>query len=52
MDYAAQLLSSGDYRVYEVAKKLAYTDVKYFSNLFKRHFGVSPSEYMEKGIMP
>lgn len=52
MEYAAKLLSSGDYRVYEVGKKLAYTDVKYFSNLFKRYFGVSPSEYMERGVAP
>ena len=52
MQYAAQLLSTGDLRVYEVAKKLAYTDVKYFSNLFKRYFGVSPSEYKGKGGLP
>ena len=52
MQYAAQLLSTGELRVYEVAKKLTYTDVKYFSNLFRRYFGVSPSEYKGKGGLP
>ncbi len=45
MLYAARLLSTGRYRVYELARRLGYSDVKYFSSLFKRYLGQSPSRY-------
>lgn len=47
MQYAAQLLSTGQYRVYELARRLGYTDAKYFSSLFKRYLGQTPSQYAE-----
>lgn len=47
MLYAARLLSTGEYKVYELARRLGYSDVKYFSSLFKRELGQTPSRYGE-----
>ena len=40
---ALTLLKTGVYTVEEVAEAIGVSDVKYFSKLFKRHAGVSPS---------
>lgn len=45
MRAAAELLRTTDLRVYEVAQRVGYADVKYFSQLFKRAYGMQPSEY-------
>lgn len=37
-------------RVKEVAANVGYADVKYFSQLFKEYFGVSPREYAERRL--
>ena len=42
---AVHLLKSGRMKVYEVCEAVGYSDVKYFSKLFKKSFGVMPSEY-------
>lgn len=44
---AKKLLKEGKLRVNEVADKVGYNDEKYFSRVFKKRVGVSPSEYME-----
>ncbi|MBR2930552.1 MAG: helix-turn-helix transcriptional regulator [Clostridia bacterium] len=44
LDHAHQLLESGYYTVEEVARLSGYNDPKYFSTLFKRHFGISPGK--------
>ena len=41
---AAALLKDGD-TVLDVSIKTGFTNAKYFSTLFKKHFGVSPSKY-------
>ena len=33
---------------YEVAEKVGYKDITYFSAIFKKHVGVSPSEYQDR----
>lgn len=43
--YAASLIHSGYYTVTEVAALSGFCDSKYFSLLFKRYTGVSPSQY-------
>ena len=48
MQTASTLLSAGDYKIYEVAEKVGYRDVAYFSSTFKKLTGVSPSEYQEQ----
>ncbi len=42
---AAELLSRGCFRVYEVAIRVGYNDEKYFHRVFKKEFGVTPDEY-------
>ncbi|NCB93101.1 MAG: response regulator [Clostridia bacterium] len=45
MNKAKQLLCSGDKSVNDVAEEVGYQDLKYFSKLFKKATGISPSEY-------
>ncbi len=42
---AAQLLSQGKYNVSEVADKTGFNDAKYFREVFKKYYKVSPREY-------
>ncbi len=45
MDQAARMLRDTDEKTYLIAEKTGYTDPNYFSYVFKRHFGVTPSKY-------
>ncbi|MEG0542047.1 MAG: response regulator, partial [Angelakisella sp.] len=45
---AMELLRDCRLKVYEVAAQVGYTDTAYFSNLFKKLVGVSPSEYQDR----
>lgn len=42
---AKELLKRGNYKTYEVAMRCGYENPTYFSTIFKRRTGVSPSEY-------
>lgn len=42
---AQQLLSSTNMKIALVAEESGFTDPYYFSNFFKKHNGISPSEY-------
>ncbi len=44
---AKEMLASTHYKNYEVAEKVGYHDSRYFSQIFKKKVGVSPSEYRE-----
>lgn len=48
IDEARRLLSSGSYKVYEVAEMLGFVSAFYFSKVFKKVVGVPPTEYMQK----
>ncbi|MCR5670596.1 MAG: response regulator [Butyrivibrio sp.] len=37
-------------KVYEVAEKVGYQDIAYFSNTFKKLVGKTPSDYQAKGL--
>lgn len=45
MARAAWLLCQSSRKTYEIALQLGYRDTEYFSRLFKKHMGVTPSEY-------
>ena len=45
MTEAANLLKQG-LPVQDVALLVGFTDSKYFSTAFKKHFGVSPSKFL------
>lgn len=42
---SVKLLSSGKYRVGEVADKTGFSDYKHFYSVFKKYTGMTPSEY-------
>lgn len=44
LEQATQYLKQGD-SVLDVSVKTGFVNVKYFSTVFKKHFGVSPSKY-------
>ncbi len=46
MDY----LKDVQVKVYEVAEKVGYQDIAYFSNTFKKLVGRTPSDYQTKGL--
>lgn len=48
MNEAKTLLERTSLRVNEIADRLGYSDITYFSNLFKRKAGVTPSEYRKR----
>lgn len=45
LNKAKELLLTGRYSVTEVAELCGYENVYYFSNVFKKHLGVSPKQY-------
>ena len=45
IEQAKELLGDKNNRIYEVCQRVGYTDAKYFSQLFKRMTGLSPSEF-------
>ena len=48
LQHAAQLLKQGEHTVTEVADIVGFSDVKYFREVFKKHFNVSPSQYAKQ----
>ena len=40
-----ELLATTDLMSYEIAEATGYADARYFSALFKKHTGRTPSEY-------
>ena len=45
MERASRLLIETNEKSYMIARQVGYTDPNYFSYVFKRRFGVSPSKY-------
>jgi len=50
IDKAKELIIEGDKKVKEVAQALGFTDEFYFSRIFKKIEGISPSEFYSKNI--
>lgn len=45
---AARLIREGQINITQVAYNIGFNNQTHFSTVFKRHFGMSPSEYAEK----
>ena len=45
MEEAIKLLNTTDDKTYIISAKVGYTEPNYFSYVFKKHFGISPSKY-------
>jgi len=50
MDQAKEYMLGGDMKIKEVAQAVGYTDEFYFSRMFKRIEGMSPSEFYSKNV--
>ncbi len=45
---ASQLLCESDLRISEIAFQVGFSDVNYFGTVFRKHFGMSPTQYLQK----
>lgn len=52
MSLAAQLLKNPDSSAIAVANQVGYQNYSYFSTMFKKYYGCTPSQYREKGDVP
>ncbi len=50
MNIAAELILNTDEKSCTIAEKVGYKDANYFSYVFKKKFGVSPSKYRTKHV--
>ena len=49
VEYACSLLQHNGHLVYEVSHMLGYDNAYYFSKVFKRYTGMTPTEYQNRG---
>lgn len=49
MEKAMEILREGRFSIQDVAKRVGYDDPYYFSKLFKKRFGLSPSAFKRHG---
>ena len=47
---AAQMLEQNQLTIAEITYEVGFNDLQYFRECFKKQFGVTPSEYMQKRI--
>ena len=48
LDYAKKMLHEEKYTITEISDMTGFSDVKYFREVFKKHFHISPSEYRKQ----
>jgi AraC-like DNA-binding protein len=51
MKRASHLLRTTDLQIQTVAEKCGILDLRYFSKLFKREYGVPPKQYREQNTV-
>lgn len=47
IEKAKEMLKNPQNKIYEVSKKVGITDAQYFSSKFKKHTGMTPSDYRD-----
>jgi AraC-like DNA-binding protein len=52
MREAEKLLRESSLRINEVARNVGYQDPLYFSHTFKKYYGISPREFIQKSMRP
>lgn len=45
MDRAEKMLKEGSLKIYEICDKIGIADQRYFSQVFKKAYGITPNEY-------
>ncbi|VDN46631.1 DNA-binding response regulator [Petrocella atlantisensis] len=45
-----ELMTDGDYKIYEIAEKVGFSEYKYFSQVFKNYMQSSPSEFLQSNV--
>ncbi len=50
LNHAIRMMNAGFTSIKEIASFSGFSDPLYFSKVFKKHYGMSPGEYMEKEI--
>lgn len=50
MDHAANLILETNEKSYKIAEQVGYQDANYFSYVFKKRFGMSPSKYRTEHV--
>lgn len=50
IERAKKLILDNDLKNYQVAQQVGFKDIEYFSKLFRRYEGISPSEYRQDNI--
>ena len=50
MDIAAEMILNTTEKSYTIAEKVGYLDANYFSYVFKKKFGMSPSKYRNEHL--
>lgn len=48
MEYACRLLEEGELMVMEIAYRLGYENAYYFSKVFRKYIGMSPTDYQRR----
>ena len=50
LEQAARLLREQKINITQVAYTVGFSNLAHFSTIFRKHFGISPSEYMEQNV--
>lgn len=45
---ACELIREGKYRIYEISYMLSFENAYYFTKVFKKHTGCTPTEYQRR----
>ena len=48
LNYAAKLLLEKEFTISEIADKTGFNDAKYFREVFKKHYNMTPSKYAKE----